>query len=301
MLMGYVSVVIVCLMGATKGACAKKMSYQIQSVRDSLFFNCVRMIICCLIAFAFVAAEGQLSSLPFDRVTLLTSLAAGAATALMLVSWVLGVKNGAYVMMDTFANLSAVIPIVGCALLYNEVIMLSDGIGYLVLLAGVFIMSGYNKSVKGSMRLSTFVCLMLNLLTTGTYALMQKIYINNISQPMPAAFNLYVTVFSTLILLGVYLAGIYKDERGTLAVRADKFKKVWLVVVAAATAQYLYTYFITKASVLDASIVYPIQNGLQLVFASMIGWMFGEKPTSRAALGIIILIAGLVIMNTLAF
>lgn len=75
--------------------------------------NIVRMLLCVVIGLALIIAQKNLPHLNIGTDPLLITLLSGVGTLLFVVTWLISVKNGAYMMVDVFLMLGVVIPIIG--------------------------------------------------------------------------------------------------------------------------------------------------------------------------------------------
>ena len=112
--MGYLFVLIALLCGVVKGFCGKKSSGTLVHSSDAMLVNTVRMIACILIGFAMIAVGGELGSLRVSPEFLLISAVSGIATAAFVVTWLLSVKQGAYMMVDVFLLIGVILPLLLC-------------------------------------------------------------------------------------------------------------------------------------------------------------------------------------------
>lgn len=132
--MGYLFLLTALLAGVTKGYCGKKTSGYTNSLRDATLANIIRMMLCILIGFILIFITGDLKNLIPSRDILLISLLSGASTAVFVVTWLISVKKGAYMMLDIFLMLGVLIPLIASNFFFNEVIKPSQWIGIAILL-----------------------------------------------------------------------------------------------------------------------------------------------------------------------
>ena len=130
--MGYLFAAISVLAGATKGFCGKKISGYTAEPRSAAFSNAVRMVLCIVIGFFFVLFDGGVSGLVIDGSLLLISLIAGVGTSVFVITWLLAIRRGAYMLVDVFLTVGVVIPMVLSAIFYNEKIGLWEIGGFLL-------------------------------------------------------------------------------------------------------------------------------------------------------------------------
>ena len=80
--------------------------------------DALRMLICVAIGFLLILAQGDIRFLSLDTLLLLIALLSGVASAAFVVSWLLSVRSGAYMMVEVFLLIGAIVPIVLCRIFY---------------------------------------------------------------------------------------------------------------------------------------------------------------------------------------
>jgi len=295
---GYLFLAIALFTGATKGYCGKKTSGSIASNADAMMFNFIRMLLCMVIGFVITfVSTGGVSAFGVDLTTLLLALMSGAFSSFFVISWLLGVKSGAYTMVDVFLLISTIIPMVGCAVGFNEEIRLNEIIGFIIILFAVAIMCSYNNSIKRKLRVRDVLLLLAMALSNGFADFSQKLFVYLRPEGNNAVFNFYTYVFSALVLL-VSLLFAGKEER---SISVFKNKKLLVYVSVMAAALFINSYFKVMAAMhISASILYPLNQGAALIISALMAAVFfGEKPKGKSVIGLVICFAGLCIMNML--
>lgn len=301
--MGYLFLAIALAAGITKGYCGKKTSFAIASNSDSMLMNVLRMIICIIIGFLLVLAQNGSSALSADGFMLAVTALSGVASAAFVVSWLLSVRTGAYMMVEVFLLLGVIVPITLCRVFFHEAVGIWQIIGVAVLLVAVFIMCTYNSSIKGKMKLGSFLLLLLCGLSNGIADFSQKLFVKMRPQGSPAAFNFYTYVFATVALVIAYLIFRRVDNRGEIKPRKpiDVIKPIWIYVLIMAVCLFANSFFKTLAAQkLDAILLYPLNQGcsvvLSLLMASLI---FKEKINAKCIVGICLSFVALLMINLL--
>ena len=100
--MGYLFLTLALAAGITKGYCGKKTSFAIQSNSDSMIMNLLRMILCIIIGTVLVVVQDGVGALAPSASLILISALSGVASAMFVVSWLLSVRTGAYMMVEVF-------------------------------------------------------------------------------------------------------------------------------------------------------------------------------------------------------
>lgn len=297
--MGYVFLAIALLCGSVKGYCGKKTSGYVNEYKDAMLANSIRMILCTVIGFCMVAVGGGVSQLRIDGTAVWISLLAAVANSAFVVLWLIAVKKGAYMMLDVFSMLGVLIPLVGCACLFDEAIRLHHIVGFVILLTAVCIMCSYNNSIKTKMTLLSLVLLIGCGVSSGLQSFSQKLFVKLSSGTSVAVFNFYTYLFST-VLLGICFFAFSAHSNKTETVRV---KPIFGYISVMAVCLFLNSYFATLAAerLLSAQL-YPLQQGCALLLSTaMSAIFFKEKLTVKAAIGIVLAFIALIVMNVLNF
>lgn len=297
--MGYLFLSIALLTGAIKGYCGKKTSSAVTGVSGALLANFLRMLLCIVIGFAIICFQKDVSSLKVSPGVLGISLLSGASLSAFVVTWLLSVRKGAYMMVDVFLMLGTVIPMSVSALLFQEKIELNQIIGFAILVAAALVMCSYNNSIKEKMSASAFLVLLMCGITSGVADLSQKIFVKNSDGFSNAVFNFYTYVFSALVIFICYFAVKGKKDGNETTLKS--IKRVFGYISVMSLCLFLNSYFKTEAALyLPASILYPMAQGCSLILATAVAAVFfKEKVTAKAVLGISLAFVGMLIMNLL--
>ena len=131
--MGYLYAAGAVLAGLTKGYCGKMTGGTIKGLRATLMFNALRMCLCVPIGLLFAIRSA--SPLAVSPKELLIFAVSGVSTALFVMSWIICIRQGAYMMVDTFVTLGVAVPVVLCRVIYGEAIKPTQTVGMVLLLA----------------------------------------------------------------------------------------------------------------------------------------------------------------------
>lgn len=301
--MGYLFLSIALAAGITKGYCGKKTSFAIVTKSDSMLMNVLRMVACIAIGFLLILAQNDLGSLKADTFMILVGALSGIASAAFVVSWLLSVRSGAYMMVEVFLLLGVIVPIVLCRFLFNEKIGIFQIIGILILLVAVFIMCTYNSSIKGKMSVGSFMLLMLCGISNGISDFSQKLYTKMRPDGSAAAFNFYTYVFAAIVLAIAYIVFRAADNRGEIKPRRphEVIKPIWLYVLIMAVCLFANSFFKTLAAQeLEAILLYPLNQGCAVVLSLLMSAIiFKEKINSKCIVGICLSFVALLMINLL--
>ena len=299
--MGYLFLSIATFSGITKGYCGKKVSTYTKEYRSAMLSNSLRMLICILIGFFFVLFDGGLSAFKADGRIILISMLSGVMTSLFVVSWLLSVRRGAYMMVDVFLTLGVTIPIVLSAIFYKEPIRLNQIIGLAILFIAAYIMCSYNNQIKTKLTISSFLLLVCAGVSNGLADFSQKLFINTAETTLPSTFNFYTYVFSAITLILVF--AFSKSDGESFGESVQAVKKSYIYIIVMAFCLFMNSYFKTLAAkYLSSAELYPLNQGASLILATfMSAIFFGEKIKPKCIVGIALTFIGLIIMNVLKF
>lgn len=295
--MGYLYLAIALFMGASKGYCGKKLSGYVKSNKDTMLFNFIRMVFCVLIGAGMLLFNKTAGASDFfDWKTVLISALSGISSAAFVVLWIISVQNGAYVMLDVFLMLGVGVTIAGCRIFFNEAIYFHQLIGFVFLIFAAYIMSSYNKSIKGKFTLKSLFLLILCGLSNGLTDFSQKLYIYTVEKSNIALFNLYTYFFAAIVLLIAFL--FFKKEEGS-GFYKNSMKTVFFYIFVMSVCLFLCSYFQTLAAkYLDASVLYPLNRGIALMLSALMASVFfKEKITKKCIIGMVVAFISIMVIN----
>lgn len=295
--MGYLFVALALSAGVVKGYCGKKTSGYVSEPRDAAFANMVRMLICILIGFFVALFSCGTSALAISPRVLWITVLSGVGTSLFVVSWLLAVRRGAYMLVDVFLLLGMVVPIGGSAIFFQESIRYNHWIGFAILLVAVLLLCSYNNSIKTKLNLPAFLLLCLSGLANGVADFSQKLFVKLESETPIEVFNFYTYVFAA-ITLAIFF---FTQKRSGVQSEADKGKTRFILIYIPimAVCLFLNSLFKTYAALyLDAAILYPLNMGAALVLSSLMAAIFfGESLKWKSILAIILAFTALISIN----
>ena len=301
--MGYLFILIGVLAGSIKGFCGKKTSSYVEESSDAMFVNGFRMVLCVVIGFLLLLAQNSLQLLAIDGTVLWITLLSGITTSLFVVTWILAVKTGAYVMLDVFLMLGVAVPLGLCWIFFNETIRPIQLVGLAILLAAVLIMCSYNNKIKTPLTKKGVLLLVVCGTVNGLTSFSQKLFVKLTVGSDIAVFNFYTYLFSALVLYVCY--GIFsaksRGSTGTVSHQPVKLRGIAGYIAVMSVCLFANSYFLTKAAAyLNSAEIYPLQNALALIFsACMSSLFFKEKMTIRSVVGIVLAFVALLFINLL--
>jgi drug/metabolite transporter (DMT)-like permease len=216
------------------------------------------------------------------------------------VSWLLAIRTGAFMMVDVFLLMGVLIPLVVCAIFFDEPIIPIQWIGIAVLIIAGYVMCSYNAKLKGKMALKAFLMLLLCAASYGCTDLSQKLFVNLSPVSDNSVFQFYTYIFAALTLVICSLV-FRSHEKKTNELRSPiaVVKPIAIYVGVMAICLYANSYFKTAAATyLDAAQIYPLSQGGALVLAMiMAAIFFKEKITLRSIIGVVLCAVALLMIN----
>jgi len=302
--MGYLFLGLALLCGTIKGYCGKKTSGFIKKTSDSVTISLIRMFMCVFIGLAMVLFDST-ATLALPPIAIILSLLAGVTSSVFVISWILSIRTGSYMMIDVFLTAGVMIPIFFSSLLFPDVetISVRQIIGCALLLVAVLIMCSYNNSIKTKTTLPALLLIILCGVANGCTDLISKIYVHN-GYGSASVFNFYTYVGATvtlaLISLGIILFKPKSSAKGAEEpTQKLKIGKLLPYIAVMALCLFFNSYFKTLcAKTLDAVIIYPIsQVGGMILSSIMAACLFGEKLNAKGIIGILTALCAMLIIN----
>ena len=298
--MGYLFLALALLCGSTKGYCGKKTSGAVSEYRDAMLVNALRMVLCIVFGFALLAVQGDVALLKVDLPTLAITALSGVTTSVFVVSWLLSVRKGAYMMVDVFLMLGVLVAVVLSAVCFGEEVTVKQMIGLALLILAVCIMCSYSSGLKEKITPAAILLLVACGVSNGLTDFSQKLFVKYAQSSTVAVFNFYTYVFSAITLAVLYgFSG--KKQKGSAANALRTVKSIAGYVLVMALCLYLNSFFKTQAaSLLPAAQLYPLNQGCGLMLSSLMAAVFfREKITVKAITGLCIAFVALLLINVL--
>lgn len=296
--MGYLFLSVALICGSVKGYCGKKTSGIINSTKDAMTANLIRVVICAIIGFLMIAISNDLEFIIPSGEILLISLLSGIATSVFIISWLISAKTGAYMMLDVFLMASVILPIILGIFLFDEKVDLTDWIGIIILLTATLIMCSYNNSIKGKMSAKAAVLLIICSIACGICDFSQKLFVKNALGVPISVFNFYTYLFASITLIFALAVMGRKKER---SFAKFELKSVFLYILIMAICLFAHSFFKTLAAKYLPSVgLYPLSQGASLILSSlMASILFKEKITLKCTIGIVLAFLGLILINVI--
>ncbi len=294
--MGYLFLAISLFAGAAKGYCGKMTSGYVNEYKDAMLANTIRMVLCILIGFVMTALQSGIDALRVDSTTLWISVLSGVTSSIFVVTWLISVKNGAYMMMDVFLMLGMIVPLIGSSISFGESIGGMQWLGLGILMIAVLIMCSYNNSLKGKMSMTSVVLLIICGVSSGLTDFSQKLFVEHTDTVSIAAFNFYTYVFSAVVLAVFYGVFSAKDKGDS---EPTELRRIFGYILVMSVCLFASSYFQTQAAIyLPSAQLYPLSKGTALILSSLMSAvLFKERLTVKCIIGMVLSFIALLIIN----
>lgn len=299
--MGYVFLSLALLAGITKAYCGKRLGNVTSKIEDAVSANLLRMFLCIIIGFVLVLIKGDYTYILPNAQSLFIMGISGIATSVFLISWLLSVNRGVYLLVEVVLMLGVLVPILTSLFWFQERISWGEWVGIVLLVLSAVIICFYNNTQKGKMDFTSLSLLFICGLSSGVIDLTQRLFVKT-SPGIPASvFNLYTYVFSAVTLLPILCILAKKTGVSVVGeIRRIAVRSSWTIVVMA-FCLFANSYFKTLAAgYLEAAQLYPLNQGLTLILSTlMAAFLFKEKFTLISCLGVLVALLSIIFMNVL--
>ena len=298
-MLGYLYILCALAAGITKGWCGKKTSGTVTTMRGTLLFSAVRMLICIPIGLLTVVRAGCVPMLAADGLTLLISAVSGISTAMFVVMWIGCVRWGAYMMVDVFVTLGIAIPTVLSAVCFGETVGANHIAGFVLLLFAAYMMCTYNSTLRGGFRLTARqLCLLILCGASNGVTQFSQKWLSHSGNTDNAVFQFYTYIFAAAVLLLCTLFS-KREPGGDDGQKKPPIAKLGFYVVIMSACLFLHSFFSTAAAgYLPSAVLYPLMQGSALVLSMLMSAVcFGERINTRCVVGIAAAFAAMLCIN----
>ncbi len=294
--MGYLFAITAVFAGAVKGFFGKKTSNHTQSISDAMLFNSIRMIFCVAIGLGISLLSNGVNALSVNVADITSIIMSGVFSALFVVTWLISVKNGAYLMLDVFLMLGVIVPLMGSKIFFNENISLKQWLGVAVLTVAALILCSYNNKIKQKLTLSSLGLLILCGLSCGLTDFSQKIFASENTGTAISTFNLYSYLISFVILS---LCFLFTKGKNTEKPPVGFSVRIVVYILIMSVCLFLNSYFQTVAATyLTSAQLFPLSKSLALILSALqAAVFFGEKINLKCVTGVALAFAGILVIN----
>ena len=296
--MGYLFLSLALLGGLVKGFAGKGISRDVHTLADGFGVNTIRCSFCALIAFALAVGFAGFGGFALTGTGFLISGLSAVFMSMFTVAWLYAYKSEAYIFLSIFTMLGSIVTAMLGFIIYGDPLKPTRIIGMLLLFVAVYVMSLYNKNIKGKMTTKGVITLVIGGLGAALADFMQKVFTKE-SLGSPYVFNFYtyaLAIVPQLIILYLLLRGKPKGERISEGLLDKRHILIFFVISAA-----LYLNSTTKTlatSYIPATQMYPTLQGANLIASAILASvLFGEKITKKSIIGIAIALTSVILMN----
>ena len=291
--MGYLCILILLLAGATKGYMGKKISNNVGSYRQAAFINMFRMFICVAVSSLSFVIECSQSGFVIDKEAIIYGCLMGVTLSLFIITWLLAVQNGAFMLVSVAQMFGTVITLVCSFLVFREPILPKQFVAVGILIVAVLIMVSYSSGIKG--KLSKFGILMIVLcgLSCGINDFSLKLF-RVFSNANISTLNFISYIFSTIVLAIVVVLPSQDKFNKKELLKSD----FWTVAIMS-VCLFINSYFKTMANdYLSVAQVYPISQAGGLILSALMSTIFfKEKITWRCVIGLILAFVAVILLK----
>ena len=296
MTIGYLYLAIALAAGLVKGFSGKKISRDVISLNDGFTVNTIRTVFCAAIGLVVAVAQVEFSGLALTPKAFCICLMSSVFMAMFCISWLYAYKSEAYIFLNVFTMFASVVTALLGWMIYGDELKITRIVGFVLLLAAVYVMSLYNKNISGKITKRGAITLIIGGVGTALADFMQKVYTKE-SLGEPCVFTFY-TYFLMII---PQLAALLIFKKSKTAVRnpclCDKRHILIFFIISAA----LYVNVIMKTMAvkyIPSTGMYPTLQGANLVASAICASiLFKEKITSKSIVGMAIALAAIILMN----
>lgn len=294
--MGYLFLCAALFSGLVKAYCGKKLGNFASGTRSAVLLNFLRMLLCILFGLIFLFVSGDAEALTLSPLLLFISALSGIGTSFFVVTWLLSVRKNAYMLVEVFLMLGTLFPMITGVFLFGEEISPKQWLGFALLILASYIMCSYQKSIQIKLTGGAVLLLIACGLANGATDFSQKLFTKSFPELPVSVFNFYTYLFAALTLA---LCFLFLPKKDALSFGRKDLGRSVLLVSVMALALTANTFFKTTAAFfLDSAKLYPLNQGAALILSTlMASFLFKEKFTFRALLGILLSFTALMIMN----
>ena len=299
--MGYLFLLLALAGGLIKGLAGKGISRDVNSLSDGFAVNVIRCGFCALIALALAIPISGIESFALEPMGFLVSILSAIFMSMFTVAWLYAYKSEAYIFLSIFTMLGSIITALLGFIFYGDELKPTRIIGMLLLFVAVYVMSLYNKNIKGKMTTKAVITLIIGGLGAALADFMQKVFTKE-ALGSPYVFNFYtyaLAILPQLLILVLLLRfGSKKEGKERITpVLLDKRHLIIFFIISAA----LYLNSTTKTlatGYIPATMLYPTLQGANLIASAILASLiFKERITKKSVVGKAIALSSILLMN----
>ena len=291
---GVVSIGIIMLLRVIQHYFGKRTStvFPTSAVGRSLYVA-VSMGLSAVFALASLLIDGNWQHFSWLNVWL--STVSGLALAGSTLCSNLAMKSGTIALTSVFGTAGLLVPCIAGILFFDEPMSLWQWLGVAVFIFASWLLSRSAKSAHTGFSWKTVLLLLGSMLTNGITMLCQKL----LTFTDPQANVLLFSFLSFGIPAVVFLLMFGKARRDGQKEALDR--RLYVPIVLLALAVFLINQLATDATrTVDSVILFACINGGSSIIAAIVGAIcYRERPTVQSALGLLLGVAALIVINAL--
>lgn len=293
--MAYFYLLIALFSGVAKGYCGKTASRDMKNFKECVFINLMRMLFSAMLGLLLTVFKTDINGFIMTHEDFCIYLLAAICMSIFCVAWMYAYQNEAYMFLSIFTMLGTVITCLLDTVFYNTEISTKQWCGMAILLLAIFIMSIYNKDIKGKPTVKGLTILIIGSIGSSLADFSQKVYVREIGK-FAEIFNFYMYAFSFVLLAIVYIG--LKSKKTARITPAIYDKKHLLIYFAMAFFLYMNSFTKTiAATFLSSAQIYPVLQGANLILSAiMTHTLFKEKINVKGIASIVIAFIGLILI-----
>ena len=263
--MGYLFLSLALLGGLIKGFAGKGISRDVHTLADGFGVNTIRCSFCTLIALALALIFSGFESFALSGTGFLISTLSAVFMSMFTVAWLYAYKSEAYIFLSIFTMLGSIVTAMLGFAFYGDPLKPTRIIGMLLLFVAVYVMSLYNKNIKGKMTTKGVITLVIGGLGAALADFMQKVFTKE-SLGSPYVFNFYTYALAIVPQLIILYLLLRKKPKGERISEGLLDKRHILIFLAISAALYLNSTTKTLAtSYIPSTQLYPTLQGANLI------------------------------------
>ncbi len=278
----------------TSKSCSKLMPTDFTGVSK---YMSLRMCLSAVGAVILLMAGGNILSAFSEMPPLgwIISAATGTTIAISGICSLLVLKNASVVLGSLFSAAGLLVPSIGGIFIFNQSVGMGQWLGIACLFVAAVLLSLSSGKTNGKITPKTVLLLFGSMLSNGTTMLLQALFKANVPDGNVSLYSFLQFSIPTVFLFVISALSSIKAK--TALPKTDK--KLLIFTVFAALALLGISQISTVASeLIPVAVLFPISDGGGTVISAIVAClMFKEKFTVKSTLGIIIGIAGLVMIK----
>ncbi len=296
--MGYLYLAIALAAGLTKGALGRNISRDVESFKDCTFVNFLRFLFCAAVGAVMMFIKVGPAGFVFTAEAIPVYILAAVSMSAFCICWMFAYRNEAYMFLSIFTMLGTVVTCLLDLIVYGTPITLRQWIGIAILFAAVYIMSVYNKGIKGKLSAKGLLVLIIGSLGSALSDFAQKIYKNTVPSGGAESFNFYMYALGCLLLAVILpMTKAVKSQPKLNDILCDRRH----ILICFAIAFFLYLNSTTKtmaAVSIPSAQLYPVLQGANLIASAVMSHiLFKEKINAKCICAMSTAFAGLLILH----